>query len=98
VLLITATLEAGCGIVTDRKGRQPERQLNIMALETLEELRAAGLRTGPGEMGEQIVVSDFAGIALRCLRGRGNCPDPDRATQGAPPGQLPTTTRGDRTS
>src|SRR5262249_13653498 len=32
-------------------------QLNVMALETLEQLRAAGRRTAPGEMGEQIVVS-----------------------------------------
>jgi MOSC domain-containing protein YiiM len=53
-----ASLEAGRGIVTDRKGGvRPERQLNIMSLETLELLRAAGYRTGPGEMGEQIVVS-----------------------------------------
>jgi MOSC domain-containing protein YiiM len=60
VPLQEATLEAGRGIVTDRKGSRPERQLNVMALETLEALRAEGYRTGPGEMGEQIVVSGIA--------------------------------------
>jgi MOSC domain-containing protein YiiM len=57
VPLEAATLEPGRGIVTDRKGGRPERQLNVMALETLEHLRAEGYRTAPGEMGEQIVVS-----------------------------------------
>jgi MOSC domain-containing protein YiiM len=57
VPLEVATLEAGRGIATDRKGSTAERQLNIMALETLEQLRAAGYRTAPGEMGEQIIVS-----------------------------------------
>lgn len=57
--LQAATLEAGRGIVTDRKSR-PERELNLMALETLEQLRAEGYRTAPGQMGEQIVVSGIA--------------------------------------
>ena len=71
VPLQTATLEAGRGIVTDGKGNRPERQLNIMALESLEQLRAEGYRTAPGEMGEQIVVSGInvnklaAGTRLR---------------------------------
>lgn len=56
-----ATLRAGRGIVTDRKGGRPDRELNVMAQETLEQLHAEGLRTAPGQMGEQIVV---AGIAL----------------------------------
>jgi MOSC domain-containing protein YiiM len=59
--LAVATLEAGRGIVTDRKGSRPERQLNVMAHETLEQLGAAGYRTGPGQMGEQIVI---AGIGI----------------------------------
>jgi hypothetical protein len=42
VPLSVARLEAGRGIVSDRKGGQPTRQLNVMALETLEALRAAG--------------------------------------------------------
>jgi MOSC domain-containing protein YiiM len=62
-----ATLQAGRGIVTDRKGANPDRQLNVMALETLEQLAAEGLRTGPGQMGEQVVVS---GIALERLTPR----------------------------
>ncbi len=57
VPLEVATVEAGRGIVADCKGGNSVRQLNIMSLETLEQLRAAGFRTAPGEMGEQIVVS-----------------------------------------
>ena len=57
VPLGAATLEPGRGIVTDRKGGRPERQLNLMALETLEQLRAEGYRTAPGEMGEQLTLS-----------------------------------------
>jgi hypothetical protein len=60
VPLEAATLEAGRGIVTDRKGSNAERQLNVMALETLEQLRAEGFRTGPGQMGEQIARLDPA--------------------------------------
>ncbi len=64
VPLEVATLEAGRGIVTDHKGRRPERQLNVMAAETLEQLAAEGYRTAPGHMGEQIVIS---GIDLNRL-------------------------------
>jgi MOSC domain-containing protein YiiM len=49
------------GIVGDAKGGVGKRQLNIMAAETLAELRAEGFKTEPGDMGEQIVV---AGIVL----------------------------------
>ena len=52
-----ATLAAGRGIVTDRKGTSSRRQLNIMAHETLDQFRAEGYRTGPGQMGEQLVVA-----------------------------------------
>lgn len=52
-----ATLVAGHGIEGDEKGgAHPERQLNLMGASTLEALAAAGFRTGPGEMGEQVVV------------------------------------------
>jgi len=57
VPLDEATLAASRGIVTDRKGSRQQRQLNVMALETLEQLRAEGYRTAPGEMGEQLVVA-----------------------------------------
>src|SRR5687767_4908401 len=53
----SAVLEAGRGIAGDRKGTGRGRQLNVMAAQTLEQLRAEGLRTAPGEMGEQLVVS-----------------------------------------
>lgn len=51
-------LIAGHGIEGDFKaGRHPARHLNVMTHETLLELAAEGFKTGPGEMGEQIVVS-----------------------------------------
>ncbi|MCA9909440.1 MAG: MOSC domain-containing protein [Anaerolineae bacterium] len=52
-----ATLRTGWGIAGDRKGGHPDRQLNIMCLETLESLRSEGFKTEPGAMGEQIIVT-----------------------------------------
>src|SRR3954451_13921228 len=50
-------LIAGRGIDGDRKGNKYEaRQINLMAAETLEALSRERFKTGPGEMGEQIVV------------------------------------------
>jgi MOSC domain-containing protein YiiM len=60
-----ATLLAGGGIEGDLKGRSQSRQLNIMSAEVLEQLRGEGFSTGPGEMGEQIVVN---GIDLTSLK------------------------------
>ncbi len=57
VALDVAMLAAGRGIITDRKGNGQRRQLNIMAQETLDHLRAEGYRTGPGQMGEQLVIA-----------------------------------------
>jgi len=51
-----ATLIAGLGIETDRKGKGGDRQLNIMSSATLAELAAEGFKTAPGQMGEQIVL------------------------------------------
>lgn len=53
----TATLVANHGIQGDRKaGKAKKRQLNIMRLETLEQLSADGYQTEPGQMGEQLIV------------------------------------------
>lgn len=57
VPLEQANLIAGCGIEGDRKGSNPERQLNIMSRETLTELEGKGFQVQPGKMGEQIIVS-----------------------------------------
>jgi MOSC domain-containing protein YiiM len=58
VPLETATLIAEHGIEGDLKaGHHPERHLNIMSLETLEVLRVEGYQAGPGQMGEQLIVS-----------------------------------------
>ena len=64
VLVVSITLIANRGIDGDRKGNGRDRHLNIMSAETLEQLRGEGLKTGPGQMGEQIVV---AGIAIDLL-------------------------------
>jgi MOSC domain-containing protein YiiM len=65
VPVAAATLTAGRGIDGDRKGAGRGRQLNVMAAHTLAQLRAEGLKTEPGEMGEQIVVEgvDADGLA-----------------------------------
>jgi hypothetical protein len=52
----TAMLIADHGIETDRKGKGGDRQINIMSAGTLARLRAEGFKTGPEEMGEQIVL------------------------------------------
>jgi MOSC domain-containing protein YiiM len=56
---MAATLEAGRGIVGDRKGSSRERQLNVMAAETLALLGDEGCHVAPGEMGEQVVISNI---------------------------------------
>lgn len=56
----TARVEliAGHGIDGDKKaGKNPERHLNIMSREVLDQLAAEGFDVAPGHMGEQIVVS-----------------------------------------
>ncbi len=61
-----ALLRAGHGIEGDNKaGHNPDRQLNIMSLETLHDLNTEGFRTNPGEMGEQIIIRglDINGLA-----------------------------------
>jgi MOSC domain-containing protein YiiM len=57
VPLQEATLSVKNGIEGDLKGKQPDRQLNVMTREVLDQLAAEGFQTAPGEMGEQIVVS-----------------------------------------
>ncbi len=52
-----ATLAVIGGLQGDRKGRQPDRQLNVMCAEVLATLAAEGYQTGPGQMGEQLVLS-----------------------------------------
>jgi MOSC domain-containing protein YiiM len=56
VPLERATLVEKHGIEGDRKGSKGSRQLNVMRAETLQDLAAEGLHTGPGEMGEQLVI------------------------------------------
>ena len=53
----SATLVAGHGIQGDRKaGASPSRQVNIIPTDWLAARAAEGYRTGPGQMGEQLVV------------------------------------------
>ena len=59
-----ATLVEGKGIADDLKGSGGARQLNVMRAETLAELAAEGRQTGPGEMGEQLVLAGLDPAAL----------------------------------
>ncbi|HSN78144.1 MAG TPA: MOSC domain-containing protein [Anaerolineae bacterium] len=56
-----ATLLAGYGIDGDRKGGHPSRNLNVMDQEMLNSLAAEGYPTGPGVLGENLIV---AGVNL----------------------------------
>ena len=51
-----ANLVAGYGIDGDRKGGNPNRNLNLVSFETLQALQEEGFSTLPGQMGEQIVI------------------------------------------
>jgi MOSC domain-containing protein YiiM len=62
--LTDATLVAGYGIEGDRKGGNPNRNLNVMDEITIAELVAEGYPTGPGTLGENITLS---GIDLRAF-------------------------------
>lgn len=57
VVIEKVTLVAGHGVAGDTKGRSDSRQLNVLLAETVEQLRAEGFRTAPGELGEQIVIA-----------------------------------------
>jgi MOSC domain-containing protein YiiM len=65
VTLTEAWLTVTGGIRGDRKGRHPDRQLNVMSAETLATLATQGYATGPGQMGEQLVLDglDVDGLA-----------------------------------
>jgi len=57
VPLTQATLAVHGGLQGDRKGRHPDRQLNVMTAEVLAALQAQGFQAGPGQMGEQLILS-----------------------------------------
>jgi MOSC domain-containing protein YiiM len=57
VPLAQSTLTVKGGLTGDRKGRHPDRQLNVMSAEVLAALQAEGYHTAPGQMGEQLVIS-----------------------------------------
>jgi MOSC domain-containing protein YiiM len=59
-----ATLVEGYGIEGDRKGGNPKRNLNVMDDLTQAELSSEGYPTGPGMLGENVILS---GIDLRTL-------------------------------
>lgn len=64
VPLERAELVEKFGIANDAKGTTTTRQLNVMRAEMLAELATEGFKTGPGEMGEQIVVAGLDPDAL----------------------------------
>jgi MOSC domain-containing protein YiiM len=58
------TLEAGRGVIGDAHAGT-ERQVSLLAAESLDKLRAKGLAVGPGDLAENIST---AGIELCALR------------------------------
>jgi MOSC domain-containing protein YiiM len=61
VPLQRAQLIAGQGIQGDQKGgHHPDRQLNLISQEWLQMIQPLGYRTGPGQFGEQIILSGLA--------------------------------------
>ena len=55
-----AMLIADHGLEGDAKaGKNRHRQLNLLSLEWLEDLKPLGYRTGPGQFGEQIIIQDM---------------------------------------
>lgn len=62
--LSQAQLLAGYGIEGDRKGGNPRRNLNILDQEMLAALATEGIPTGPGVLGENLIVS---GVAISSL-------------------------------
>lgn len=56
ISLDSAQLVTGYGIEGDRKGGNPNRQLNVMCQETLDQLASEGFQTQPGQMGEQVII------------------------------------------
>ena len=59
-----ARLVVGRGIDGDAKGSNPARQLNIMTLETMQQLGVEGFGTDAGQMGEQLIVTEIEVNAL----------------------------------
>lgn len=54
-------LVAGHGIEGDAKaGHHPDRQLNLISREWLDSIAPQGYKTGPGQFGEQIILSGIA--------------------------------------
>lgn len=65
VLVQQVNLIARHGIEGDYKsGRSPNRQVNLMSYEVVQELVAEGFKAQPGELGEQMVIS---GLDVRTL-------------------------------
>lgn len=59
-----AMLLAGHGIDGDRKGGHPNRNLNVMDQEMLDALADEGYPTGPGVLGENLII---AGVDISSL-------------------------------
>jgi MOSC domain-containing protein YiiM len=60
----TAVLVVDQGIQDDRKSKGGRRQINVMSAATLARLAEEGFTTGPGAMGEQIVLDGIDVDAL----------------------------------
>jgi len=60
-----AILIANQGIEGDQKaGRHPDRQLNILSYEWLQDRQREGYRTEPGQFGEQMIIRGLPGSGV----------------------------------
>jgi len=50
------TLEKGFGVVGDAHGGDWHRQVSLLAIESIEKMRAAGLDVGPGDFAENLTT------------------------------------------
>ena len=84
-----ATLVADSGIEGDRKARSGRRQMNVLRAEVVRELTGEGFRTGPGELGEQLVAPRekmaALGRARRTIFRTRRCPHADRQNRDREP-------------
>lgn len=62
--LAEVELVAGRGLRGDRKGGNPNRQVNLLSGEWLASAAARGYRAAPGQFGEQLIVEGLDVIAL----------------------------------
>ncbi len=60
----TARLIEDFGLEGDRHAGRPDRQVSVLNLETIQELRGRGILVDPGDLGENLTVEGIAVMEL----------------------------------